>query len=88
MNDVHGPMAGLQEVCHDIRQPIAGVLALAGAVLAGRAVAWLMQDEFSKSRAILRRLKRQRVLSCRSCVPRMAACCGRSPAATRGTMPI
>src|SRR5437588_8366457 len=34
MNDVHGAMAGLQEVCHDIRQPIAGVLALAGAVLA------------------------------------------------------
>jgi signal transduction histidine kinase len=28
-----GPMAGLREVCHDIRQPIAGVLALAGAVL-------------------------------------------------------
>ncbi len=28
------PMHGLQEVCHDIRQPIAGVLALAGAVLA------------------------------------------------------
>lgn len=34
MNDVYSPMADLQEVCHDIRQPIAGVLALAGAVLA------------------------------------------------------
>lgn len=34
MNDLYGPMAGLREVCHDIRQPIAGVLALAGAVLA------------------------------------------------------
>ena len=34
MNDVYGPMADLREVCHDIRQPIAGVLALAGAVLA------------------------------------------------------
>lgn len=34
MNDGHGPTAGLREVCHDIRQPIAGVLALAGAALA------------------------------------------------------
>ena len=34
MNDGHVPMAGLREVCHDIRQPIAGVLALAGAILA------------------------------------------------------
>ena len=34
MNDGDNPMHGLQEVCHDIRQPIAGVLALAGAVLA------------------------------------------------------
>ena len=34
MTDVYGPMADLREVCHDIRQPIAGVLALAGAVLA------------------------------------------------------
>ena len=34
MNDGHGPVAALREVCHDIRQPIAGVLALAGAVLA------------------------------------------------------
>jgi K+-sensing histidine kinase KdpD len=32
MNDGHG--RGLREVCHDIRQPIAGVLALAGAALA------------------------------------------------------
>jgi K+-sensing histidine kinase KdpD len=34
MKDGRGPMDGLREVCHDIRQPIAGVLALAGAVLA------------------------------------------------------
>jgi signal transduction histidine kinase len=34
MNDAHGLMHGLREVCHDIRQPIAGVLALAGAALA------------------------------------------------------
>jgi two-component system, OmpR family, sensor histidine kinase KdpD len=34
MNVGDDPMHGLQEVCHDIRQPIAGVLALAGAVLA------------------------------------------------------
>lgn len=34
MNDGDNPMRGLREVCHDIRQPIAGVLALAGAVLA------------------------------------------------------
>jgi two-component system sensor histidine kinase QseC len=34
MNNGDNPMHGLQEVCHDIRQPIAGVLALAGAVLA------------------------------------------------------
>ena len=30
----HEPMGGLREVCHDLRQPIAGVLALAGAALA------------------------------------------------------
>ncbi len=30
----HEPVDGLWEVCHDIRQPIAGVLALAGAALA------------------------------------------------------
>ena len=30
----YGSLDGLREVCHDIRQPIAGVLALAGAVLA------------------------------------------------------
>lgn len=34
MKDTHGLMHGLREVCHDIRQPIAGVLALAGAALA------------------------------------------------------
>ena len=34
MNDAHGVAAGLRQVCHDIRQPIAGVLALAGALLA------------------------------------------------------
>jgi len=34
MNGGHAPTAGLREVCHDIRQPIAGVLALAGAILA------------------------------------------------------
>jgi signal transduction histidine kinase len=34
MNDAHGLMHGLREVCHDLRQPIAGVLALAGAALA------------------------------------------------------
>ncbi len=34
MNDAHVSVAGLREVCHDIRQPIAGVLALAGAALA------------------------------------------------------
>jgi two-component system sensor histidine kinase QseC len=34
MNGGDNPMHGLREVCHDIRQPIAGVLALAGAVLA------------------------------------------------------
>jgi K+-sensing histidine kinase KdpD len=31
----HEPVDGWREVCHDIRQPIAGVLALAGAALAG-----------------------------------------------------
>jgi K+-sensing histidine kinase KdpD len=34
MKDGRGPVDGLREVCHDIRQPIAGVLALAAAVLA------------------------------------------------------
>ena len=33
MNDAHVPIRGLREACHDIRQPIAGVLALAGAAL-------------------------------------------------------
>ena len=33
MNDAHGAADGLRQVCHDIRQPIAGVLALAGAAL-------------------------------------------------------
>ena len=33
MSVEHGPVDGLREVCHDIRQPIAGVLALAGAAL-------------------------------------------------------
>lgn len=34
MNDAHSLAAGLRQVCHDIRQPIAGVLAVAGALLA------------------------------------------------------
>ncbi len=34
MNDAPSPVADLREICHDLRQPIAGVLALAGAVLA------------------------------------------------------
>jgi signal transduction histidine kinase len=34
MSDACGSMNELREVCHDIRQPIAGVLALAGAALA------------------------------------------------------
>jgi signal transduction histidine kinase len=34
MNDVCGVVDDLREVCHDIRQPVAGVLALAGAALA------------------------------------------------------
>ncbi len=34
MSDVHGSVPELREVCHDIRQPIAGVLALAGVALA------------------------------------------------------
>lgn len=33
MNDACGSADGLREVCHDIRQPIAAVLALAGAAL-------------------------------------------------------
>jgi C4-dicarboxylate-specific signal transduction histidine kinase len=33
MNDAHDSADGLREVCHDIRQPIAAVLALAGAAL-------------------------------------------------------
>jgi len=33
MNHAHGSVDGLREVCHDIRQPIAGVLALAEAAL-------------------------------------------------------
>jgi signal transduction histidine kinase len=33
MNDVCRPVDGLREVCHDIRQPVAAVLALAGAAL-------------------------------------------------------
>ena len=33
MDAAYGSMDGLREVCHDIRQPIAGVLALAGAAL-------------------------------------------------------
>jgi len=32
-NQAHGLVDGLRQVCHDIRQPIAGVLALAGAAL-------------------------------------------------------
>jgi len=35
MNYAHASVGGLREVCHDIRQPIAGVLALAGAALTG-----------------------------------------------------
>ena len=34
MNDACGSTDGLREVCHDIRQPVAAVLALAGAALA------------------------------------------------------
>jgi signal transduction histidine kinase len=34
MSDAYGSVADLREVCHDIRQPIAGVLALAEAALA------------------------------------------------------
>lgn len=34
MSDAHGSLDGLLQACHDIRQPIAGVLALAGAALA------------------------------------------------------
>lgn len=33
MNDAYGPVDGVRQACHDIRQPIAGVLALAGAAL-------------------------------------------------------
>lgn len=33
MDYAHGRVAGLRQACHDIRQPIAGVLALAGAAL-------------------------------------------------------
>ena len=33
MSHAHGYIDGLQQACHDIRQPIAGVLALAGAAL-------------------------------------------------------
>jgi signal transduction histidine kinase len=33
MSDTYGSVHELREVCHDIRQPIAGVLALAGAAL-------------------------------------------------------
>ena len=34
MNDAYGVVDGVRQACHDIRQPIAGVLALAGAALA------------------------------------------------------
>jgi two-component system, OmpR family, sensor histidine kinase QseC len=34
MTDSYGSVQGLRQACHDIRQPIAGVLALAGAALA------------------------------------------------------
>ena len=34
MDDVYGSVDGLREACHDIRQPIAAILALAGAALA------------------------------------------------------
>jgi C4-dicarboxylate-specific signal transduction histidine kinase len=34
MSYAHDPLEGLREACHDIRQPVAGVLALAGAALA------------------------------------------------------
>ena len=34
MSDVYGCLEGLPQVCHDGRQPVAGVLALAGAALA------------------------------------------------------
>lgn len=34
MSDVCGCLEGLQQVCHDIRQPVAGVIALAEAALA------------------------------------------------------
>lgn len=33
MDYAHGCVAGLRQACHDIRQPMAGVLALAGAAL-------------------------------------------------------
>ena len=33
MSSGHGCVEGLRQVCHDIRQPIAGMLALAGAAL-------------------------------------------------------
>jgi K+-sensing histidine kinase KdpD len=50
MNDGHSPGADLREICHDIRQPIAGVLALAGAVLAE---AELAQDVRSRLEQIV-----------------------------------
>jgi C4-dicarboxylate-specific signal transduction histidine kinase len=34
MSDEYGAVDGMRQACHDIRQPIAGVLALAGAALA------------------------------------------------------
>ncbi len=50
MNDGHSAVADLREICHDIRQPIAGVLALAGAVLAE---AELSQDARSRLEKIV-----------------------------------
>jgi hypothetical protein len=34
MSDAYSRVEGLRQACHDIRQPVAGVLALAGAALA------------------------------------------------------
>ena len=50
MNDGHSPGADLREICHDIRQPIAGVLALAGAAAAE---AELAQDVRSRLEQIV-----------------------------------
>ncbi len=61
MNDAHVSVADLREVCHDIRQPIAGVLALAEAALAEADLAEAGQDKAGRDKAGLAESTRHRL---------------------------